>query len=84
MPEETQKPTSESALAWAASVWARLTARECAGVLWIALRYDVHTASPTTTNYINTMAQLAWVELGHALQVDIARTLASLRVHLVR
>lgn len=77
MPTDTQVPT-ETTFEWAGQVWSKLTQQQCAGVLWIALRYDQTRASAHTIAYIETMAGLAWRELGRTVQTDLANTLQQL------
>lgn len=59
---------------WSGRVWGLLTQQQCAGVLWIALRYDQPSSPPNVIAYIDTMSQLAWRELGRSLQYDLAAT----------
>jgi hypothetical protein len=77
LPAETQKSVPPEALEWAARVWKRLQVFECAGVLYMALRYDQR--EPRTAEYVEMMAMLPWLGLGDPLQRDIARALLSLR-----
>jgi hypothetical protein len=56
-------------------VWKRLQVFECAGVLYIALRYDQR-ANP---DYIDMMSMLPWLGLGEPLQRDITVALLRLR-----
>lgn len=77
MPAETEKPLSPDALEWAARVWKRLSVFECAGLLYIALRYDQQT--PRTGEFVETMAMLPWLGLGEPLQRDLTRALIRLR-----
>jgi hypothetical protein len=44
----------------------------------MACRYDQRMAPPHITAYIDSMSQLPWCELGHSLQLDIARSLGAL------
>lgn len=76
------EPPSPHTLAWAARVWKRFTVVECAGVLWIALRYDAR-FEPSGT-YIDSMSMLPWLGLGEPLQHEIARALERLQTHLER
>lgn len=76
MSEETEKPDRDT-LTWSAKVWSHLTAVECVGILWIALRYDPREES--SGSYIERMSLLPWLSLGEPLQLDIARALIKLR-----
>ena len=71
-------PPDERSLAWSSHVWARLSQRDCEGLLWIALRYDRTRFTEQTVTYVDRMAQLPWRELGYALQCDLAHTFAKL------
>lgn len=77
MPAETHR-LSDNTLEWSGRVWSKLTQQQCAGILWIALRYDQARAPANTITYIETMAGLAWAELGRTLQTDLAKTLQQL------
>ena len=74
MPKDTNTEPDGPTIEWAGVVWQRLTQQECAGVLWIACRYDSSRTDAHTLKYIDTMSQLAWRELGRMLQADLART----------
>lgn len=77
MPDDSSDPTLSSNLSWAGLVWRRLTRLQCAGVLHIALRYGWR---ETDTNaYIDSMAMMAWAELGPPLQIDVTRALLDLQ-----
>ncbi len=79
MPAETTSPTE---LEWASRVWKRLSVFECAGLLYIALRYDQRIQR--TADYIETTAMLPWLALGEPLQHDLTRALLRLREHFGR
>lgn len=55
-------------------MWGQLTQQQCAGVLWIALRFDQKEAPPHILAYVDTMSVLAWRELGRNLQHDLCST----------
>jgi len=78
LPEERPTPGGAT-LAWASGVWSRLTAIECAGVLYVALRYDPDIQHEGSASYIDRMSLLPWLSLGEPLQIDIARALDQLR-----
>lgn len=82
MSGETDKPLCAGELEWAARVWKRMSVFECAGLLYIALRYDQRTAR--TGEYVETMALLPWLSLGEALQQNVARALVILRLRMSR
>jgi hypothetical protein len=71
------EPPAPESLEWAARVWKRFTVHECAGVLYIALRYDQ--TDKRSAEYINMMSMLPWLSLGNPLQADITRALLKLR-----
>jgi hypothetical protein len=79
---ETQKPLAAETLEWAGHAWKRMSVFECAGVLYMALRYDQRVER--TAEYVEMMAMLPWLGLGEPLQRDITRALLSLRAHLER
>jgi hypothetical protein len=79
--ETTGRP-EPATLAWAARVWSRLTSVECAGVLYVALRYNPDIQHDASARYIDSMSLLPWLSLGEPLQLDIARALDQLRRHL--
>lgn len=72
-------PTSNTPdeIDWAGRVWANFTRLQCAGVLHIALRYGDRQS--TTNALIETLANLAWPDLGRPLQLDVTRALLELR-----
>lgn len=70
-------------LAWASRVWSDLTAVECAGILYIALRYNPDIQLDTSARYIDSMSLLPWSSLGAPLQGDVARALEQLRRRLM-
>ncbi len=74
----TPTPPDEATFEWSGRVWSQLTQQQCAGVLWIALRYDQATSPPNVIAYIDTMSQLAWRELGRNLQHDLCATFKQL------
>lgn len=78
MPAESTPPPES--LDWAARVWKRLSVFECAGLLYIALRYNHRQVERTTADYVESMAMLPWLGLGPPLQHDITRALLSLRL----
>lgn len=78
MPTQTTDLTPTPAeLYWAGRVWGNLTRLQCAGILHIALRYPDR--AEHTNTYIDAMANVAWLDLGHPLQRDITRALLELR-----
>jgi hypothetical protein len=82
LPEETTARPDPATLAWAARVWSRLSSVECAGVLYVALRYNPDIQHEGSASYIDRMSLLPWLSLGEPLQLDIARALDQLRRHL--
>ena len=82
MPETPSDITTNSQLAWAGRVWSGLTRIQCAGVLHIALRYGERESD--TNAYIDSMANLAWADLGRPLQADIASAFLELQKALGR
>jgi len=82
LPAETDKPLPPDSLEWAGRIWKQLSVFECAGVLYIALRYDHQT--PHTGAYIETMSMLPWLGLGAPLQQDVTRTFIRLRSYFGR
>ena len=64
-------------LTWAGRVWANLTRIQCAGVLHIALRYPERREH--TKAYIDSMANVAWPDLGRPLQLDVMHALRELQ-----
>jgi hypothetical protein len=82
LPKEPERRFSPADLQWSAGVWKAMSVSECAGVLYIALRYDQRVAH--CADYVETMAMLPWLGLGEPLQHDLTRSLLSLRGHFGR
>lgn len=57
---------------------------DCAGVLYIALRYDMRMEPERTATYLDNMSMLPWLGLGEPLQQSVTRALLSLRDHFGR
>jgi len=70
-------PDLTGSLTWAGRVWGNLTRLQCAGVLHIALRYPERREH--TNAYIDVMANVAWMDLGRPLQLDVTRALRELQ-----
>lgn len=79
MPEETT--LTEADLTWAARVWGQLTVNQCEAVIHMALRWPLQPATPEHSylNYLRSMSELGWPNLGRPLQCDVCRALRKLQ-----
>jgi len=82
MPDNSLHPTLTPHLAWAGRTWGNLTRLQCAGILHIALRYGERREH--TNAYIEAMANVAWLDLGVPLQLDVTLALLELEKALGR
>lgn len=76
--KNTNGPSAE-ALELTGRTWARMQHTQCVGWLYMALRYDATVSQ--THEYVKSMADRAWVELGQPLQCDLAQALAAFRAN---
>jgi hypothetical protein len=78
MPAQTSNPnpTPRDCVDRVGRIWSRCTRIQCAGLLHIALRYGER--ENATNAWIESLAMMAWPELGESLQRDIASAVLAL------
>lgn len=77
MPDVTRSAVTELQLERAGKIWRALTRPEAEGLL-VMTRWFPHTAAGAET--LANAALWQWHDMGHELQKEIARTVASLTV----